>query len=269
MPSADPPAEKPPISHDHDAWQDSGRVFVHSGRAFVKQFTEWDSWAIIAGTAFTVGLLTLDELDTQWVVEEANILGKVGRDIADYTGLVLNPGTIPITTYIWGRVADDEKLIHFALEVGATQIIVMAEFILISFIPFHERPAVVRTGEPPQGEDKVLDELFRGQSAFPAGHQLGAAVLAFKGWEYYGWKVGVPASALVVYLNWARIENGSHYWNDVVGGLGIVAVASLATSRTRDIWTREVLGEADGDTALFLLPTWTPEGAGIWAVGHF
>ena len=119
-------------------------------------------------------------------------------------------------THALNWLIDDDKAVHFGLELAATQLIVSIEVILISQIPFHKRPAIEK-GDRPDKDQNFLNDALRGRSSYPSGHMIGLSTLMFKGWEHYGWKVGLPATIATIFTGWARVQAGEHYLTDVVG----------------------------------------------------
>lgn len=253
--------------HDHHVGWDLAAAGRQTGLGFVGQFTALDSWILIAGLADVTFLLSLNEVAVQRSIEDAHVLGDAGEAIGDVTGLVLNFGLAPIGAYVIGRVVDDERAIHFGIELAATQLIVSIETIAVSQIPFHERPAVAR-GDRPREEGDLIDDLFRGRSSYPSGHMIGISTLMFKGWEHFGWPVGVPATIATIFVGWARIQAGDHYLTDVVGTLGMAGIASLAVTRSRDLWPHVQTGS--GETAhLFVLPLVDASRGTVTVCGRF
>jgi membrane-associated phospholipid phosphatase len=259
--SADPP------DHDHHVGRDILAAGKHAGKGFLTQFTEFDSWVLIAGLADVTFLLTLNEVQMQRSIEEDAVLAGGVVTTLDITATILNFGPAPIAAYAIGRITADEKATHFGMELAATHAILLVETFCISMIPFHKRP-IVESGKVEDKDRKKLDDVLRGQSSFPSGHMVGISALMFKGWEYYGWRVGAPATLAAFFMGWARIQQGEHYVTDVVGTVGLAGIASLAVSRTRDLWTRRALGQ--GDTAqLFFWPMLSADSARMSVVGQF
>ncbi|MBO4965346.1 MAG: phosphatase PAP2 family protein [Muribaculaceae bacterium] len=57
--------------------------------------------------------------------------------------------------------------------------------------------------------------------SFPSGHTTVAFATATFLQRRYGWKVGVPAYALSVYVGWGRCFSKKHHWWDVLAGAAI------------------------------------------------
>ena len=64
--------------------------------------------------------------------------------------------------------------------------------------------------------------------------------MMFKGWEYYGWRMGIPATIATALIGWARVEAGEHYLTDIFGTIALSGIASLSTSREFDIVNRGI-----------------------------
>ena len=209
-----------------------------AGVGFLSQFTHRDTLLWLGAAGGMTYLLSVDEMHQQEEIQRANVIGKSGQKIGDIAGLMLNIPIFQIGGYFWGRATDDEKLVQFTMDVLATHVISMLEVGAISQISFHKRPNVAR-GTEEEGSGGVND-LFRGSSSFPSGHIVGASVLMFKSWEYYGWKAGIPATIATVLIGWARVESGDHYLTDIFGAVALSGIASLSTSRKFDIITRGI-----------------------------
>jgi len=81
---------------------------------------------------------------------------------------------------------------------------------------------------------------------------VGAAVLMFKGFEYYGWKAGVPAAAATGFIGWARIESGDHYVSDIFCAIAMTGIASLSTSRKQSLISHDM--DSRDSRALSIFP---------------
>lgn len=234
----------------------------HMGAGAAAQVTHWDSLALLGLTVGGTAVLVATEDYWQEDVERADLFGKDARYIADVSGIVLTFPSVPFGVYVWGRVAENEKLTQFATETAATQGIALLETLLISQIPIHERP-VVQRGEITDEEQPFFNRFFRGASSFPSGHITGTSVLAFKGWEWFGWTVGLPAALATAFIGYARVEDGEHFTSDIVSGMALSGLASLGTSRTRHIWKAYLPSD------VLIVPTASESGMGVGVVGAF
>ncbi len=237
-------------------------TFHHLGVGAAEQFTHWDSLALWAGTIAATTTLVLTEDAFQEDIEGAALLGDTALEVADIGGIVTTIPSIPIGAYVVGRLIDDDHLSQFAVELAAAQGIAMVETLILSQIPVHERP-VVQRGEVSDEDQAFFNRFFRGRSSLPSGHVTGLAVLTFKGWEWYGWKLGVPAAIATVFVGYARIEEGQHYTSDIFSGIALAGLASLGTTRSREIW------QAYLPSGVLITPVAYPDGGGLSVAGDF
>jgi hypothetical protein len=226
------------ISREHTAGQDGIDVLKLAGAGFLNQFTNRDTLLLLGAAGGMTYMLSLDEMHQQEEIQRANVIGKSGQKIGDIAGFMLNIPIFQIGGYFWGRATDNEKLVQFTMDVLATHVISLLEVGALSQIPFHKRPNVERGSEDEGGGG--VNDLFRGASSFPSGHIVGASVLMFKSWEYYGWRAGIPATIATALIGWARIESGDHYLTDILGAVALTGIASLSTTRKFDIVTKGI-----------------------------
>ena len=226
------------ISREHTTGQDGIDVLKLAGAGFLNQFTNPDTLLLLGATGGMTYMLSLDEVHQQEVIQRANVIGTSGQNIGNIAGLMLNIPIFQAGGYFWGRATNNEKLVQFTMDVLATHTLSLLEVGAISQIPFHQRPNVARGLEAEGGGG--VNDIFRGASSFPSGHMVGVSVLMFKGWEYYGWRAGVPATVATALIGWSRIEAGEHYLTDILGAVALSGIASLSTSRKFDIVTRGI-----------------------------
>jgi len=67
--------------------------------------------------------------------------------------------------------------------------------------------------------------------SFPSGHTSISFASAGYIHQRYGWKVGLPATAVAAFVGVARIEADKHHWYDVVAGAAIGEVSALVFTR--------------------------------------
>ena len=250
---AQAPEQEPP----HTAGGDFVEVLRLSGLGFVHQFTHWQAGVLWGVGAVVTGVTFIGDEDAwQLRIEERNLFGDGFEKAGDWGGLALSIGIVPVATYTVARIVDDERAIHFAMEVAAVQIITSIETLLISQIPVHERPVEGR-GDV-EREEQDFFNVIRGRSSFPSGHAAGPAAIAFKSWEFYGWKLGVPATLAALLVGYARVQEGQHFVSDVVGSYALAAVASWAVSSARNPFTYR---------GVRWMPYASSQGAGVRIVG--
>ena len=55
----------------------------------------------------------------------------------------------------------------------------------------------------------------------PSGHASSAFATSAVVWRHYGWKAGLPASAIGAWVGAGRVQLGQHFLSDVVFGAAI------------------------------------------------
>jgi len=253
------------IPREHAAGQDGIAVLKLAGMGFLNQFTNRDTLLLLGAAGGMTYLLSLDEVNQQEGIQRANVIGRSGQNISDIAGLMLNIPILQIGGYYWGRATHNEKLVQFSMDVLATHIITLLEVGAISQISFHQRPNVAKGIEAE--ERGGINNVFRGVSSFPSGHIVGASVFMFKGWEYYGWKAGMPATVATVLIGWARIEAGDHYLTDILGTVALSGIASLATSKKFDMINKGIL--TSGGQRVMVMPMIGTSQLGVSVTGSF
>lgn len=61
----------------------------------------------------------------------------------------------------------------------------------------------------------------RNYQSWPSGHTSTISTSAASLWYSYGWKVGLPVTALAVFTAASRIASDAHFLSDVVGGAAV------------------------------------------------
>jgi undecaprenyl-diphosphatase len=255
-----PPSESAPSPHTLGG--DFVDLLEQGGQGFLNQFTHVDSLLLLGASAAVVGVVLATEDGYQESIEDANLVGSGGQKVGDVLGVALAMPIVPLGAYAVGRLAEDDKLTHFAIELSATYTLASLETVLISQVPVHERPVVDR-GEESNDDQAFFNRAFRGASSLPSGHTVGAAVLMFKSFEWYGPWLGIPTGLVAGFVGYARIEEGRHYVSDVVAAFALAGLASLGTSRARDVWSHLAGHE------FALSPYVNGESAGFTVSGHF
>ena len=86
--------------------------------------------------------------------------------------------------------------------------------------------------------------------SFPSGHTSTSFAAAASLEKRYGWKIGLPAHALAVFVGVARVEAKKHFVQDVVAGAAIGEAAGwLLTKRRNDRVQWLPWGDAHGGGA--------------------
>jgi len=69
-----------------------------------------------------------------------------------------------------------------------------------------------------------------GRYSFPSGHTSATAATATVLQQHFGWRVGIPAFAIVAYVGGQRLQEDAHYVSDVIFGAAIGVVSGRAVT---------------------------------------
>lgn len=113
-------------------------------------------------------------------------------------------------TMLVGHVRGDSRVADFGEEALAA--------ILETEILTQAAKASVRRQRPDRANRRSM----------PSGHAGKTAAMAVVTWRHFGWKGGVPATALAAATAFSRVDHQKHYLSDVIlGALGGVVVAGM------------------------------------------
>lgn len=143
------------------------------------------------------------KLDTSVRLNDAMAPGHAG-------GAFGAQALLGVGLYTSGRLAGKGRLAQVGADIMRAQILSQAYTQALKFTVQRERP---------DGSNSV---------SFPSGHSASAFATATVLQRHYGWKVGVPATALAAYVATARVRDNKHYLSDVVFG----AAMGIAAQRT-------------------------------------
>ena len=113
-----------------------------------------------------------------------------------------------VGTYTTGVVAHNRAMAHFGADLVSAQAINGVITQGMKFAVRRERP-----GNP------------GGSYSFPSGHASSAFATAAVAWRHFGWKVGVPASAVGAWVGASRVQLKRHFMSDVVFGAAVGTAA--------------------------------------------
>ena len=69
------------------------------------------------------------------------------------------------------------------------------------------------------------------QHSFPSGHSSASFAAAATLHNRYGWKIGLPAQAVAVFVGVSRVQARRHRWGDVLAGAAIGEASGLLLTR--------------------------------------
>ena len=121
-----------------------------------------------------------------------------------------------VALYSTGSIARKGRLAQTGADILRAQLLSQAYVQTLKYTVQRERP------------DKSNDV------SFPSGHSASAFATATVLQRHYGWKVGVPATAVAAYVATSRVHDNKHYLSDVVFG----AAMGIAAQRTVTLHSR-------------------------------
>jgi len=225
-----------------DLWRDTKRVYANPMNL------------VILGTAYG-GSLVLQQSGVDDSIEnhfnEDNDFRPAHHhfkeDWRDAFGAIGNPGTHFALAGVWylaGQQTMDDK----TYEVGKT---------LFSALTINGLTVLL-------GQTATYDRGPNGElGTFPSGHTSSSFVFASVMHEAYGHLVGIPLYGLATLAGYERIEDGEHYFSDVVMGavLGTVVGHSVASGRDPEFFGWKLLPYAStqGGTGVALVKSFGNE----------
>ena len=140
-----------------------------------------------------------------------------------------------VGTYATGRLAHKPSATHFGSDLIRAQV--------INTVVTHGIKLAVRR-ERPGGSS--------GHSySFPSAHTSSTFATAAVVWRHYGWKAGLPASAVGAWVGAGRVQLGKHFLSDAVFGAAVGMVAGQTVT----------IGH--GRNRIAVAPAAVPGGAGV------
>ncbi len=207
-------------------------------------FTVWN--ITVLGTA-AGGSLILSQTDADNDIQNS-LSDSIGgfADIGNIAGNGLTLAGITISSYIYGEVSDNDKLLETSKALIEAQIITAVMTGGLKLAVGRERP---------DGSGSRIN------SSFPSGHVSGSFAMASVFDSMYGHKVGIPLYTIAGFVGLSRLSDDKHFLSDVLFGaaLGTVVGRSVAKIHKNDNkFSRfRILPHSDGrSTGLMLTLTW-------------
>jgi len=110
-----------------------------------------------------------------------------------------------VGTYATGLIAHETSATHLGSDLIRAQMINLVVTQGVKFAVRRERPG------DPEGSSY----------SFPSGHTSSTFATAAVVWRHFGWKAGIPASAVGVWVGAGRVQLGRHFLSDVVFGAAV------------------------------------------------
>lgn len=161
-------------------------------------------------------------------------IGAIGGNRFTLAGIV-------VSTYIFGRLVKDEKLIETGEALIEAEIITAVMTKIIKVSTGRERPN--------GGEDRF-------SSSFPSGHASGSFAIASVVDVMYGHKIGIPLYLCAGFVGFSRLSDNKHFLSDVLFGavLGTVVGRTVAGIHEKEEYNKfSILPYSDGRSAGFRL----------------
>jgi hypothetical protein len=110
-----------------------------------------------------------------------------------------------VGTYATGLIAHQSTVTHFGSDLVRAQALNAVLTQGVKFAVRRDRPG------NPEGTSYSM----------PSGHTSSAFATAAVVWRHFGWKAGVPASAVGAWVGAGRVQLGKHFLSDVVFGAAV------------------------------------------------
>lgn len=211
-------------------------------RGTTETFSGWHLAILGAGGGAAIGLSQTDA-DDEVRSGAGDSIGDFAT-IGDIAGNGFTLGGIALSTYIVGRVAEDDKMIATGKALIESQILAQTMTVLLKVATDRERP---------DGSGDRLD------SSFPSGHASGTFALASTVDAMYGHEIGIPLYLLAGFVAFSRLSDEKHFLSDVVFGaaLGTVVGRSVAGFHKQEEQKRmAILPYADAHGVRLMLTVW-------------
>jgi len=162
-------------------------------------FVSWDTAVVlgIGAGAAGIGHIWDDDLADE---VETNVSLNNAMEPGHTYGAFTVQALLGIGMYSGGWIAKKGRLATTGADIMRAQVLSQLYVQAIKYTAQRERP---------DGSNK---------QSFPSGHSASAFATAGVLQRHYGWKVGVPAAVVAVYVATARVHDNKHYLSDVIFG---------------------------------------------------
>jgi hypothetical protein len=201
------------------------------------RFLSWDTGAVVSlgGASAILGHEWDDDLADEI---ETNVSLNSAMGPGNTYGSFSVQALVGVGLYAGGWLAKRDRLSRTGADIMRAQVLSQVYVQALKYTVKRERP-------------DQSDHY-----SFPSGHSASAFATAGVLQRHYGWKVGVPATAVAAYVATARVHDNRHYLSDVIFG-GAMGIAAERTVTLRA-----------GRYGVSLVPAVGGHRAGVIAVVH-
>ena len=192
--------------------------------------------AILGFAIQTTVVLDQSGADHEIQKEVKNSLKGYGK-IGTYGGVWYTIAGITLSTYIVGRLRDDEKMIDAGKALIGSQIITQIATSALKFAVRRRRP---------DGSERT---------SFPSGHASASFALASTIDSLYGHKIGIPLHAFAGFVAFTRLSDNKHFASDVLFGAALGTSIGMATAKVHKKQNRKfsLMPYSDGESGGLVL----------------
>lgn len=192
--------------------------------------------AILGFAIQTTVVLDQSGADHEIQKEVKNSLKGYGK-IGTYGGVWYTIAGITLSTYIVGRLRDDEKMIDTGKALIESQIITQVATSTLKFAVRRRRP---------DGSERT---------SFPSGHASASFALASTIDSLYGHKIGIPLHAFAGFVAFTRLSDNKHFASDVLFGAALGTSIGMATAKVHKKQNRKfsLMPYSDGESGGLVL----------------
>lgn len=192
--------------------------------------------AILGFAIQTTVVLDQSGADHEIQKEVKNSLKGYGK-IGTYGGVWYTIAGITLSTYIVGRLRDDEKMIDAGKALIESQIITQIATSALKFAVRRRRP---------DGSERT---------SFPSGHASASFALASTIDSLYGHKIGIPLHAFAGFVGFTRLSENKHFASDVLFGAALGTSIGMATAKVYKKQNRKfsLMPYSDGESGGLVL----------------
>lgn len=203
------------------------------GKNSVRLFSTRNATPFVVG-ALASGLSRVADRSVSEFFENGNRLGN-SHEVGTYLGhdIFLASGTAAL--FVVGRLSEDAEFREMSYSM--TQGIILNTIITVGI---------------KESVNRIRPNHLDGNS-FISGHTSSMFTIATVLNEFYGYKAGVPAYAIAIFVGISRLSKNVHYLSDVVSGAAVGYIVGKTVSN----------GNSFAEQNFTLAPAFSPQGDGL------